>query len=419
MSIEIDTLAALSTRESYFRFSGMVLSKGSILSRETALIIKDMKEFYNKYEGDLNWLTFGQWFLQLKHPRVKDDEAKLYKKMFDRLHSQSELTVMQKEIVASLIERSFADQVAVLTGRVSEGDDRVTLADVRPIMDEWESTLKAEEIESDSWDMEAVTFESGYNWRMAELNDSAGPARKSNLILFAARPGVGKTTMMTSEVGYMINQIERVTGSATRPLVAIHNEEGPVEVLQIRWMQSLLGWTVPQILTDKKAAVYALNKFLGSTDRLIIRHMPSASITEIEAEFVKYNPALIVVDQVRLAKGFESAGTEVERLKEVYRWARLQASIYGPFFTVHQAGDAADGKLFPAGNMLEGCKTEIQGALDLQVMIGATHNGGNQRGLNIVKNKMMGTMESRPELREANWTVQIESEIARYRGRPT
>jgi replicative DNA helicase len=282
------------------------------------------------------------------------------------------------------------------------------------LLDEWGAGDPDEDDEED-WTVEGIlntTYgEGGYKWRLECLNTSCGPLRPSNLVLVAGRPNMGKTTLMMSEVSFMSKQIK-----GDRPVLVVHNEEGPQGELQLRWMSSVLGATAKQISEKPGAAMDAYIKTLGYQNRIIVKHMPGASVQEIEALLVKHNPAIIAIDQLRLCSGFGQNSTEVERLKELYRWARIQASTFGPFFTVHQAGDTAEGLTHLQGNMLEGCKTEIQGALDLQLMIGSSDPMGTPRTLNIVKNKLAGSIDSDPQYRHHSWEVKINPSIARYEG---
>jgi hypothetical protein len=415
MSIERDVLSVLSQRERYLKFSTRVLSRGAALTKETTQIIKDLREYYSTYEHNtVDWREFSQWFLLVQHSMYKDEQVELYQMIFTAMTTH-EPSALETDIIRSLVEQSVAEEIAVISGKIAEGNDRHGLEEVTELMTSWqESQLEEEEENEDDWTLEDLMQSAysggGYNWRMRELNDHCGPLRDSNLVLFGARPGMGKTCLMMSEVSYMASQIE-----GDRCVLAIHNEEGPAKDLRLRWLQSTIGWTPVQIDANMQGAMEEYVRCLGTKDRIIVRHMPGASVQEIESLLVKLNPAIIVVDQLRLCGGFGKNNTEVERLKDLYRWARIQASTYGPFLTVHQAGDAAENRLFPSGNMLEGCKTEIQGALDLQVMIG-NDDGSVRRGMNIVKNKLAGTLESDPSIREGNFEVRINPLISRYEG---
>jgi len=414
MSIERDVLSVLSQRERYLRYSTRVLGRGAALTRETTQIIKDLREYYSKYEQDtVSWGEFSQWFLLVQHSMYKDEAVELYQMIFTAMDNH-EPSALEDDIIRSLLEQSVAEEIAVISGKIAEGNDRHGLEEVKQLMDSWVESQLEEEDNEDDWellDLVQCTYgEGGYNWRLSELNVSCGPLRDSNLVLFGARPNIGKTCLLMSEVSYMAGQI-----ADDRCVLAIHNEEGPTSELRLRWLQSTIGWTPAQISDDLDGAMKEYIRMLGTKDRIIVRHMPGASVQEIEALCVKYNPAIIVVDQLRLCGGFGKNNTEVERLKDLYRWARIQASTYGPFLTVHQAGDAAEGRLYPSGNMLEGCKTEIQGALDLQVMIGSDSDD-NRRGINIVKNKLAGSLDSDPAMRHHNWDVTINPLTSRYEG---
>ena len=416
MSIEREVLSVLSTKENYLRYSTRVLAKGSALTRETAQIIKDMRDYYAKYDVScVDWTEFAQWFLLVKHPMYAEDTVLLYRTYFNALIVAEEPSALQEDIIHALLEQSVAEDIAVIAGKIAEGNDRHGLEEVKSLMDTWQESLVEEEEDEDTWELDELLEESygegGFNWRLEELNVSCGPLRDSNLVLFGARPNMGKTTMLTSEASFMAGQIPD-----DRCILAIHNEEGPKYKLQLRWLQSTIGWTPAAINADKEGAMAEYVRLLGNKDRIIVRHMPGASVTEIEALLVKYNPAIIAIDQLRLCGGFGKNNTEVERLKDLYRWARIQGSKYGPVLTVHQAGDAAEGQMYPSGNMLEGCKTEIQGALDLQIMIGAQNSNENTRGLNIVKNKLDGSIDSDPAMRHCTWAVKLNPQTAQYEG---
>ena len=68
------------------------------------------------------------------------------------------------------------------------------------------------------------------------------------------------------------------------------------------------------------------------------------------------------------------------------------------------------------GNQLEGSQTEVQGELDLQIMMGKSHEAGyeNVRGLNIVKNKMLGDKDTEEGLRHSKFEVILKPEVSRF-----
>ncbi len=135
MSIERDILSVLAQRERYLRYSTRVLSRGAALTRETAQIIKDMREYYSKYEHPVvDWGEFSQWFLLVLHPMYKEETVELYQMVFTAM-GVHEPTALEEDIIHSLFEQSVAEEIAVISGKIAEGNDRHGLDEVKELMD--------------------------------------------------------------------------------------------------------------------------------------------------------------------------------------------------------------------------------------------------------------------------------------------
>jgi replicative DNA helicase len=364
----------------------------------------------------VDWNEFSQWFLMVKHPMYSHAQQEVYRTHFKLLAEAPSNEGLEEQIVAAFLERSIAAAIALIADQVADGSERLSLVDVDARMEEWhKAQANLDDADEEDWEMgelvDLIDGKGGYTWRLKELNMSLGPVGKGDLILFGARPNVGKTTMVMSEVGFMAQQI-RGKGC----VLSYHNEEGPTAKIRLRWMQSVLGWTSAQVKADPVEALALYTKMLKGKDRIRVVHNPGGSFGDFEALCLKYKPSILVCDQLRLCTGYEKSATEVERLKELYRRARVVASTYGPFFTVHQASDAAHGKLYPTDNMLEGVRTEVQGALDGQVMIGAEDPTSPVRGVSVVKNKLLGGPECVEALRHGRFPVSIDPTIARFKG---
>jgi len=416
MSLDKELLTVLCDRGNYFKFAHHI--KEAQIDARTHQIIIDLRGYYNQDDSiaSVNWGEFSQWFLMVKHPMYSHAQQESYKALFELLEGSQPNERLAQSIVEAFLERSIASEVAYIADQVATGSERLSLIDVDGKMEEWHKAQQnLDDTDYDDWSIDQlvdqVDGKGGFTWRLKELNLSAGPVRQGDLILAGARPNVGKTTFLMSEVGYMAQQIK-----GNRCVLAYHNEEGPANKIRLRWMQAVLGWTIEQIKADPAQALAKYEKLLGSKDRIRVIHNPGGSFSDFEALAQKYEPAILVCDQLRLCTGFEKAATEVERLKELYRRARVVSAMYGPFFTVHQAADAAHGRLYPSENQLEGVRTEVQGALDLQVMLGAEDVHTKIRGINVVKNKLLGGPLSQENFRHGQFEVSIDPTVARYIG---
>ena len=404
--IERALLKVLEDKSNYSRFSSVL----GVLSRETGIIVKNLGEYFEHNE-ELSWPDFASWFFQVKHPSMKEDQCEIYRTVFESLES-AESTHTEEQIAEALKERAVFTEVGNKALRIAEGtgDDPM---EIYLLLDDYKqnssllSEVESLEVTHDFEELvDSITVRSGLEWRLEELNLSLGPVNKGDLVLVAARPEVGKTTFLTSEISYMLSQTDG-------DVLWFANEEAGTKV---RWriIQAITGMTTQDIIADKPKALKLYKDLGGERVRLIDKK--EFSIHDVERLLETSNPALIVYDQLRFFKGFEGQGTDVERLKHLYRKARAYAE-YAPSIVVHQARGDAEGQLYLTQQQLEGTQTEVQGAVDAMIMIGKSHDASLDpmlRGLSIVKNKLTGGARSDPSLRHGTFEVEIQPEIARY-----
>jgi replicative DNA helicase len=386
-----------------------VIKKQSV-TQETWTVLTDMGEYFAESgEDTLDWDAFGAWFCHVKHSSYKAETLDVYRAVFSQMPDyECEYTV--QEISQALHEREVATQAAQVSSSIAEGGGEYSMSDLTAVLGTYqEKHSEVHTVTDDIDELSAFLTAYGMSWRLEELNVSIGPIGKGDLIGIAARPEVGKTTFLTSEISYMLGQCEG-------DIVWFANEEAGERV---RWriIQSITNRTTTEILSDKAGTMREYKAAGGERIKLI--SSPSMSFRDIRTALDRLNPSMIIYDQLRNVRGFERAGTDVERLKALYREARGLAVQYGPSLAVHQARGDAEGELYPLQHQLEGSQTEVQGALDAQIMIGRTHDPSYDeaaRGLHIVKNKLTGGDRSDPSKRHCKWEVRIDADRGRYYG---
>ena len=250
----------------------------------------------------------------------------------------------------------------------------------------------------------------GYPWPVKFLDEAVGPVEPGTMILFGARPEVGKTSMLANVVSYQAQYTDR-------PVLVILNEE-PLRAAKARYIQSLLNMTRQEIEMDIAGSLAVIQKKLGMEfdDKFKFYHNPSLSIDDVASISERWNPAIIVVDQLRNVQSRGKHGTDVDRLKHLYEHSRrMAAKQQAVFYTVHQARGDAEGVQYISGNQLEGCQTEVQGALDVQIMLGKDNDPMNEhlRYVNIVKNKSRGVRDE--SKRHGRATIEIDRLRARFK----
>lgn len=284
-------------------------------------------------------------------------------------------------------------------GKVGDIEKRIT---------EYKSIIQRDDKDSPFLDidmkdlLEEVQEGKGFKWRLKCLNDAMGPLGGSTLGHIYARPEVGKTSMLTSELTFFATQLEE-----DECIIIVNNEEAGKKV-KFRIMQAALKATKESIMCKIDAAVSAYISKWGNKIKIV----DNALITfeQIHEIVSTYKPKCLVVDQgdkVRF-KGDKDLATH-ERLKALYvKFRELAKEFDIPIITVGQAGGEAEGKKWLSMDMMDNSKTGKPGEMDWILGIGSSHSDGeeNIRYLRLAKNKLTGN-----HLKAA---VLIHPEIARY-----
>jgi len=410
VSIDLDVLATFGDRDTHQRFSKFV--RPSSLGEEAHTIFKAMEEWYkHNHNPVMDWTKFGPWFLLVKHPKLSEEKARIYRGMFTDLAGWPAMHGLP-EVVDGLIGRDYAAQAGELLLKIADGDSPVTDLDKAvDIIDAYRATKgKLAKLEDSivSCDIASVlkdTVSGGYNWRLDCLNDAIGPVRQGDFIVVGTRPDTGKTTFLAAESTFIAGQLP-----PDRPVLWLNNEEAGKKVLR-RIVQAAIGWPTSRLEADPAGATAEYHKLYGRDDKVLVYDNAFISTRDVEALCKKYNPGLIIFDQLWKVKGFNDEN-EVTRLTMLFNWGREIAKAYAPVITVHQADGTAEGAQWIDMSQLYMSKTGIQGEADAIITIGRQPDKGNARFMYIPKNKMTGNV---PSLRNGKFEIEIVPDIARFK----
>ena len=306
-------------------------------------------------------------------------------------------------------KRSIAGDLAKVALDVEDGSANPD--DLMKLYTEYESEDDIDEEDSTEVDMNLETLyetqvkEQGLRWRLDFLNKSLGSLRKGDFGFIFARPETGKTTFLASEVSNMVQQ-------TTGEVLWFNNEEQGSKVA-IRCFQATLGLKHSELFNNIPDNQEKYNALTGNRIK-ILDFEDSSRASKIEDVLRNSNPSLIIFDQIDKIKGFKADRNDLE-LKAIYQWAREIAKKYAPVIAVSQAGGTGEGKLWLTMEDVDGSKTGKQGEADFILGIGKEQdNTSRVRFLNISKNKLVGDLDTKEELRHGNSQVLIQPEIARY-----
>ena len=246
----------------------------------------------------------------------------------------------------------------------------------------------------------------GLLWPLQSLNEVLGPLRKGDFGFLFARPETGKTTFLVHVVTHMAQQTDR-------PILWFNNEEKGTKVMK-RCYQALFGITLTKLLSNITHYVDEYKKKLDG--RILIKDEARVTKLLVETACKKYNPSLIIFDQIDKVAGFEGERYDLQ-MKSLYQWARELAKTYAPVIGVCQAGGTAENKKFLQMTDVDSSHTAKQGEADWMLGIGKIDKSGLEevRYLAVPKNKLDGDPQhTKEERRHDKWEVRIIPEHGQY-----
>lgn len=196
-----------------------------------------------------------------------------------------------------------------------------------------------------------------------------------------------------TEMGKTLLAINMVAGFLWQKLRVLYiGNEDPAEDILLRLGTRLTGLNKYQIRDEPKRAQEIINARAG--DLFTIAPLAPGTFTEIEALVRKYDPKVLVIDQLRNIDVKSDGRTQA--LEKAATEARNLAKRYGlVVVSIAQAGDSASGKRVLNRGDVDSSNVGIPGQMDVMVGFGATEEDerNNIRWLSFPKNKRGGGHE--------------------------
>ena len=259
--------------------------------------------------------------------------------LLDVIKDQDIQPDLAESLLAQFKQRSLANAIALQAIKITEGSG--SISDLSKLLEDHtedeKDLIEDPFVTTDLQELyEQRVKKHGLRWRLKTLNRMLGSLRKGDFGFIFARPETGKTTFLASEISFFASQITDEQG----PIFWFNNEEDGQKV-QLRIFQATLGNTLFDLLKDIQTSNEAYHKLTNNKIKII--DSATTSKQDVERLCKKYNPSLIVFDQIDKVKGFDGDREDL-RLGEIYIWARELAKTYCPVIGVTQADGTAEGK---------------------------------------------------------------------------
>lgn len=209
-----------------------------------------------------------------------------------------------------------------------------------------------------------------------------GPLRGHNIIIYA-RPDVGKTAAGLTVAASALRQGRRVLYCGN---------EDPMEDIVARLISNLTNIPLDKLKLDPGKVMDVANN--RGYQQFFFAEMYPGTVQEVENYIKKIEPEVLIVDQMRNLESDDN--NRVLQLDSVARNLRNLGKKYNLFnFSLTQAGDSADNKLYLEMGDVDFSNTGVPGAADCMIGIGANREflANGHRMLSFPKNKIGHTKE--------------------------
>lgn len=381
-----------------------IITTNKFIPEEVLEVINSIEEYCTFIGADLiaDWYSFSNWYNSCKVSKWNVQITALCSALALHVQSGSGDAILQ-----AFIDKKYAEAISLEADEVysappakyhpNKGDSIQALVDAYRA--ESVRTNREVAVQESSSVLEALKSikRSGLSWPLASLNIIIGPISKE-FIIVASRPDGGKTTFMAHTAQHMAQQLQ-----GDKVVLWFNNEEA-IDRVKNRVVQSTLGASEADIDSDPITANHQYESIINNK---IIYIEDSTSVNKIERMISKYNPGLIIIDQLYKVKGsFGSTEMEAERFRQLCEWARNIGKHVAPVIVSNQLDATAEGEKCPPMNTLYGSKTGAQGEADCIVMIGRDFHTPDKRYLYTPKNKLTGRVQMAEVL--------LDREVARF-----
>lgn len=377
--------------------------------RELYVVYEALRDVHAILPGDVSLTDLQAYFFK----EFPDVDRELYLGLFKTLSEATIDPSLGVVMLQSIKERREALILSEAAFRFSNGNS--TREKVNDAYERWTRDIPLDEDATEFVTTDITTIIDniykvpGLRWRLDSLNKSLGSLRRGNFGFLFARPEVGKTTFLASEISYMLQNLPDEAGS----IIWFNNEQVGQEVM-LRVYQGYFGVRLEQIRANPQKYK---EEFLTQTKGRF-KMVDNAQIDKgtVERLCKQLKPSLVIFDQIDKIHGF-AADREDLRLGAIYIWARELAKTYCPVIAVCQADGSGEGQKWLTMDNVANAKTSKQAEADWILGMGHVHTDGMQfiRYLHLSKNKLMGDEDTIPRLRHGKLEVLIEPEIARFK----
>ena len=385
--IEKQILKLMLNKKFYVQYKGQI--SRNVFQGSFGALFETIQKAHEKYDADLSVDELYTLHTGVYNPALTRAAKEQFSELVEDIKETTEPSeAIAKDIVNIMSQRDVAQRIAIEATEIFNGKP-AEFDIINKIIEDHKKGLPEEKMESVTDDIEdlikQLNITSKWQFNLMRLKENISGVGPGNLVIIFARPEVGKTA-------FWVNLVAGPNGFAEQgaKIHAFINEEPAVRT-QMRAITCFTGLNREQISENIDEAYEEWKRI---KDNIEMIDTVDWTVQDIDRHCEKYNPDVVVIDQLDKIGITGSFARTDEKLRAVYTSAREIAKRRNcVVIAVSQASADAHNRNSISFDMMENSKTGKAAEADLIIGIGNNTTAdptNNIRVLNVSKNKITG-----------------------------
>ena len=385
--IEKQILKLMLNKKFYVQYKGQI--SRNVFQGSFGALFETIQKAHEKYDADLSVDELYTLHTGVYNPALTRAAKEQFSELVEDIKETTEPSeAIAKDIVNIMSQRDVAQRIAIEATEIFNGKP-AEFDIINKIIEDHKKGLPEEKMESVTDDIEDLIRQlnviSKWQFNLMRLKENISGVGPGNLVIVFARPEVGKTAFWVSLVAGPNGFAEQ--GAKIHAFI---NEEPAVRT-QMRAITCFTGLNREQISENIDEAYEEWKRI---KDNIEMIDTVDWTVQDIDRHCEKYNPDVVVIDQLDKIGITGSFARTDEKLRAVYTSAREIAKRRNcVVIAVSQASADAHNRNSISFDMMENSKTGKAAEADLIIGIGNNTTAdptNNIRVLNVSKNKITG-----------------------------
>ena len=401
--IEKQILKLMLNKKFYVQYKGQI--SRNVFQGSFGALFETIQKAHEKYDADLSVDELYTLHTGVYNPALTRAAKEQFSELVEDIKETTEPSeAIAKDIVNIMSQRDVAQRIAIEATEIFNGKP-AEFDIINKIIEDHKKGLPEEKLESVTDNIEDLIKQlniiSKWQFNLMRLKENISGVGPGNLVIVFARPEVGKTAFWVSLVAGPSGFAEQ--GAKIHAFI---NEEPAVRT-QMRAITCFTGLNKEQISENIGEAYEEWKRI---KDNIEMIDTVDWTVQDIDRHCEKYNPDVVVIDQLDKIGITGSYARTDEKLRAIYTSAREIAKRRNcVVIAISQASAEAHDRDHISFAMMENSKTGKAAEADLIIGIGnRTSNDPTitTRILNVSKNKITGW--------HGDPSVELDRYISRY-----